>query len=552
VLFAPEPERSRLLRLEPSWPLSARRIRVHRNHAVEPTLTVARPYLQFAGIDPSWEVGDYDDSLSLTAVDPDVTPDAELVWLDYTRLTDRLSVDQIASWLGGRVAALRSLSPAPILVMDWDGQPEAAQEFAARFRESVAGIAEVRLGDRGEAFERLGERYFDPERATLTGSRMSREGAVETARLIGGRLLPSLLEPRLKAVVVDLDNTLYDGVLGEDGRESLVLTEGHAELQRTLLGLREMGIFLGLLSRNEPEDVRALFEARTDFPLRWEDFSTHSIGWHAKSAGLTAIAEALRIDPSALLFVDDNPGELFETAQHVPGLRCLHAQRDASVTVIALRYFPGLWAFGRTSEDVLRVQDIAANEAREQALVRARDDLGSYYRELEVQVSVAHNRPAELPRIAELSRKTNQFNLALRRYTEVDVQGMLVGGRHQLSTARLEDRLTDSGVIAMAIAERRQDTLAVLELCVSCRALGRQLEDLIVAQMLVSGPLAAGAREVVFPLVDGPRNGPARRWLAELIGQDIPPAPEPIELRIDMERLIELSENPNVSTELLR
>jgi len=548
VLFAPEPERGALLRLKAKWPLSARRIRFHRNHGIESALSVLRPFLEYAGIEPQFVVSDYDDSLSFSTVDP---ADVEVIWLDLTRFTDRLSPEGVASWLGARVAALRARTDAPVLVLDWDGPMAAASEFAEQFRECTEPLGGVRLAERRELFEDLGEYYFDEGRVSVTGTRMSRQGAVGTARLLGSRWLPALLEPRLRAVVVDLDNTLYDGVLAEDGGEGVLLTEAHAELQRDLLTLRTSGLFLGLVSRNDPADVQELFRTRADFPLHWGDFSAHSIGWQLKSAGVERIAQALRIDTGAILFVDDNAGELLETLQRVPRLRCLHAGQDADRTVSCLRYFPGLWAFEGTVEDTLRIADTRANEERERALAVAADDVASYYRELGVRLTVDHNREQRLPRIAELSRKTNQFNLALQRYGESELRSHMAAGKWELSTARLEDRLTDSGVVAMSVAERQGSKLLVHELCISCRALGRQLEDLIVAQMLVSGRIFAGTSEVTFPLLDGPRNQPARTWLSQLTGTSLPSAQETVQVFVQPQRLVEASVNPHVSIAIL-
>jgi FkbH-like protein len=548
ALFADEPERAALLRLRASWPLTPRRIRFHRNHAAETALTVLRPFLEYAGVQPEILIGDYDDSLTLAAAGD---ADVEVVWLDYSRFAERSDPAGIAEWLSGRVEALRARTSAPVLVFDWDGPEAGRAEFTERLRERLEPVSGVRVADRTELFEALGADYFDTERASVTGTRMSARAAIHTARLLGTRWLPALLQPRLKAVAVDLDNTLYAGVLGEDGPAGLTVTNGHLELQRELLALRDQGVFLALLSRNEPADVRELFELRTDFVIGWDDFSAHGVSWEPKSRGLEGIARALRVDPGAMLFVDDNLGELLETVRRFPGLQCLHAHADADCTAAGLRHFPGVRGFARTTEDALRIADLRANEER-QDLAAAADDLGAYHERLGVVLTIGHDASENVPRVAELSTKTNQFNLTLRRYSETAVREFVSADRTQVSTARLADRLTDSGIIALAVCERRGSRLVVLELCISCRALGRRLEDLMVAQMLVSGPRFAGVEEVVFPLRDAPRNAPARTWLAEFADQEIPPAPEEVEVMIPAARVLARSVNPHVQVEVLR
>jgi FkbH-like protein len=546
VLFAPQPERTALLALRASWPLQARRIRVHRNHAVESALTVLRPYLEYAGIAPEFVVSDYDDALSLALDGP---ADVEVIWIDYSRFGERLTPDELAVWLAGRVGALRSRTSAPVLVLDWDAGPECAATFATALATAVRHLGDVHLADRTELFEALGERYFDLDRVSLTGTRMSRQASIATARLLGSRLT-ALLEPRLKAIVVDLDNTLYAGVIGEDGIEEVRLTDGHAELQERLLELRDSGVFLGVVSRNELDDVCALFDRRTDFPLRWDDFSAQCIGWQLKSTGIARVAQTLRVDTASVLFIDDNAGELLETMQRVPRLRCLHAEADAARTAAALRHFPGLWSFGGGNEDALRVADLRANEARDRELRLAGEDMAAYYRELLIRLTVEHDSDVTIRRIAELSRKTNQFNLTFRRFAEADLHPLMSAGRWQLSTAHLEDRLTDSGVIAMAVLERQDRELVVHELCVSCRALGRRLEDLIVAQLVASGPLFDETTEVVFRFCDGPRNAPARTWLSEFAGVAIPNAREPITVAVPAERVAAARVNPDITIEI--
>jgi predicted enzyme involved in methoxymalonyl-ACP biosynthesis len=122
----------------------------------------------------------------------------------------------------------------------------------------------------------------------------------------------------------------------------------------------------------------------------------------------------------------------------------------------------------------------------------------------------------------------------------------------QVSSVRLEDRLTDSGVVAIAVSRRRGARLVVEELCISCRALGRQLEDLIVAQLITSGPLFAGSTEVTFRFLDGPRNEPARRWLEEFTSEPIPPAPHAVSISTAPDRLLAASTNSEVRVEVLR
>jgi FkbH-like protein len=350
---------------------------------------------------------------------------------------------------------------------------------------------------------------------------LSDAACLRAARALGLVHLPAALGPRLKAVVVDLDHTLYAGVLGEDGPAALRLSEAHAVLQRRLVALRAEGIFLAVASRNEPADVERLFAERPDFPLRPEHLSARAIAFRDKAPGIAEIARALRISPDAMLFVDDNPGELAAATAALPGLRTLHAA-DAELAGRALDAFPFLHGYPRDREEARRVADLASEETRAAAAASAASP-EAYLRSLEVVLTFHPGSAALVPRLSELSGKTNQFNTAFLRLREAEVARRLADPSCRTVAVSLRDRLSDSGVVAAVFARRAGATLRVDELVVSCRALGRGVEAAMVlgALRLAAGDAPVG--ELSFAFTPGPRNEPARRFLSELAGRE----PEP-------------------------
>lgn len=508
VVLDEAPRRLELLSLTPSWPTRELRVRVHRNTAFEHVAALLPPFLAYAGLAATLEHGDYDDSLS--GIDRERAPaDIELVWLDLDRYAGADPVE-LADWLGDRLRALRAATLAPVLVADHPGAGPAAAAFNTRLGRRVQELAGVTVADLSSVAAGLGTRFVDTRLGEAAGTTMSARAAVLTAQRMGLRWLPALVAPPVKALAVDLDMTLYDGVLGEDGPDGVVLTPAHRALQEALRRLRDDGVLLALVSRNEPEDVAALFAARTDFPLRAEDFSARAVGWGAKSDGLAAAAAQLRISPDAVVFVDDNLGELAEVAARVPIAGLLHAA-DAGATVRALSLFPGLHGLPRSAEDSLRAADLAAAAHRR---APAPDDREDYLRSLQVRLDLSLDRPDHLPRMAELAVKTNQFNAALRRTGPAELARWLDDGVHVV-TAALADRLSGSGVVAVVAGRLAPDhRLVVEELCISCRALGRGIEDVLLAA--ATGRLLAvtGARSAAVVYSPGPRNEPARAWLA--------------------------------------
>ncbi|CAA9510071.1 MAG: HAD-superfamily phosphatase, subfamily IIIC [uncultured Sphingomonas sp.] len=521
VLFAPVPRRLDILKLRPDWPLQSLRLRVHRNHAFEPVASVLANYLAFAGY--ALEVGysAYDDSVSLTTPGP---ADAELIWLDFSRLSAIGGSGKLAFWALDRVEALRSRSDAPILFADAVGDVHGAAEFNAEVRRLTADVPDVHICDLGQLHAQLGPGFFDDRALAASGTRMSNAACVHTARLLGSRWLPAAVAPRIKALVLDLDNTLYDGVLGEDGPDGVRLTAVHAALQQRIVELGREGVFVALCSRNEPGDVQELFAVRTDFPLRPEHVAATEVSWAPKAEAVRRIAASLRIGTDAILFVDDNPGELASVAAAVPDVHTLYAGPTGEDSVAALEWYPRLFRWRENEADALRARDLSSSRAREK-LAAATPDKSEYLRSLGVRLQFTRNVRQEFERLASLSNKTNQFNLSMNRFSLVDLTRFLAAPETSAIGIRLSDRLSDSGIIAVMLTRRDGEALVVEEFCISCRALGRDLEDVMAAEAISCAAAELdGIRHLKFRPVVGPRNQPARDWLARFTDATEPDA----------------------------
>jgi FkbH-like protein len=289
------------------------------------------------------------------------------------------------------------------------------------------------------------------------------------------------------------------------------MTPDHTSLQQTLLALRARGVFLAVVSRNEGADVEALFRSRPDLIVRLEDFSARAVSWQPKAEGLRAVAAQLRIAPEAMLFVDDNPGELAAVAAAIPELRLLHA-REPQETARALGLFPGLHGHPTHQTDALRIADHAAAAVRDE-LLRQAVDPAEYVRSLDIRLGFTVDDAAAVHRLHNLSNKTNQFNTGLRRFPETEIARRLDDPAYRTVAVALRDRLSDSGIIAVIFARYAGARIVVEEIAISCRALGRSLEDVIVTEALRMLARTGDIREIFVELRDGPRNQPARDWL---------------------------------------
>ncbi len=479
VLFAERPSRFELGKLKPNWPANPLTIRVHRNHSFEHVADAANAWFAWQGLKPEFQYSDYDDSLSFASVSERDAGSMELIsdrfCLHYTAKFAGL---ELVNWLENRLTALRALSKAPILVGALGIDDTLQDQLAAIARE----LPGTRLADLRSISDKLGPAFLDERAARFSGTRLSDRACVLIAREFACRWSPSLLYPRLKAVVLDLDHTLYDGVLGEDGLH-VKLTPAHVDLQNSLVKLRGDGLFLALVSRNEETDVKELFEQRTDFPLRWEHFSARAIGWGNKAEGIRQVATSLRIGLDAVLYVDDNPGELASVVSELPMISTAHAMQDAAGTCRMLEYYPKLWAWERSTTDALRASDLKFQAERDRLAAQATDPL-EYLRSLQVRIRIEVTPHAHLARLHELSQKTNQFNLNRMRYSEVALAEALDAQDYRVAVVELADRMSNSGQIALIVAQREKDALVVHEIAVSCRALGRNLENFIIAEAI--------------------------------------------------------------------
>jgi len=524
ILFAQRLNAFEILKLGAQAPSTGPVLRVHRNHAFETVSNALPAFLSFAGITLVPRLGDYDDSLSFDGPGPGVA--SELVWLDFARYPS-LTDHDLTAWLIGRLKALRGISAAPIIVANAPGRSAREAHINDALAAWAGETADAAILDLAALASDPSFPFIDEARAVVTGTRYNAAAALATARALAFRVLPRFFTAPIKAFAVDLDNTLYDGVLGEDGIAGIVLTPGHAALQARLAEWAEKGVLLAVISRNEPGDVEALFAARPDFPLKAAHISSWQVGWTDKSASVSAAAEAFRIAPDSILLIDDNLGELIEAAAQTAGLRLLFAGDGPADALRALENYPGLPRDAVGFEG--RAADLRANKVRE-SLAHEASDSADYLAALGATLSFSLDPAKDRTRLAELSAKTNQFNLALRRLSEVEVDRFLSEDDRSVVHVRLADRLSDSGSVAALFARREGDSAVIEELAISCRALGRRLEDLIVGEALRRIVDVLGCTRVSFDYAEGQRNAPARRWLETYAGQSLPAAAGRIDL----------------------
>jgi FkbH-like protein/non-ribosomal peptide synthase protein (TIGR01720 family) len=296
------------------------------------------------------------------------------------------------------------------------------------------------------------------------------------------RKISALKRSPYKVMVVDCDNTLWGGVCGEDGVSGLVIDDSFKALQEFMIKQRNQGMLLCLCSKNNEEDVRQVFEQRTDMPLKWDDLVSFKINWQPKSANLKSLAQELELGLNSLIFVDDNPVECAEVRQHCPEVLTLQLPENAEDIPQFLEH---IWAFDRlkvTAEDRQRTSFYKQNVKRQQ-LLKESFTLDDFIKSLNLKVEIIPIVPSLCERVSQLTQRTNQFNATTIRRSENEIQALCQSGHHTCLAVKVKDRFGDYGLVGLLIFSESDKVVKVDTFLLSCRTLGRGVEQQMMAEL---------------------------------------------------------------------
>lgn len=316
-----------------------------------------------------------------------------------------------------------------------------------------------------------------------------------------------------KCLVLDLDNTLWGGVIGEEGLDGIKLGPtypGNAfvEFQQHILGLHDRGVILAVASKNNPQDVEEVFAKHPSMVLARSDFSAFEVHWNSKSESINRIASLLNIGLNHLVFVDDNPAECEHVRMLLP-----------EVTVIQLPSKPELYGKALLEDGWFDTLSISAEDVRRSALYEQRahaealretsTDLEGFYRDLDMTVSFSPINEKNLARAAQLTQKTNQFNTTTHRYSEGEITKRIHDPNWSLVVVSVNDRFGDNGIVGLVMAYLTDKELVIDTFLLSCRVIGRTVESAMLAYLceIASSLDANSIRGEIIPTQ---KNAPVR------------------------------------------
>lgn len=538
--------------LRAKLPLLPYRLAILRSFTVEPIIPLLRAAGFLAGLDLTVHLGEFN-SYAQEILDPGSAlyrfhPDAVVLavqardiaadlWDRFSDLGEEersLAASRVTRQFSDMAAAFRAHSGAHLIIHNWelpaipsagvldsqDGQGQSAtmERLNEQLRELVRGRPGMYVLDYDGLITRHGRSRWRDERKWLT-VRLP----IASAQLIHLaeewlRFLHPLSGKVAKALVVDLDNTLWGGVIGEDGIDGIRVGIEHPgasyrDLQRVMLDFYRRGILLAISSKNNPDDAMEALEKHPGMILRPQHFAAMRINWQDKAQNLREIAEELNIGVDALAFLDDNPVEREQIRAALPEVAVLDLPADAAQYAQVLRDCPLFERLVLSEEDKQRGVYYAAQRERTE-LESACASKEDFLRSLQQEVEIARVDSSTLARVAQLTQKTNQFNTTTRRYKEQEIAEMATSPDRRVVSVRVVDRYGDNGLVGVAITRDEGETREIDAFLLSCRVIGRNVETAILSY-LAEDARRRGLTRIAGWFLPTKKNAPASDFYAQ-------------------------------------
>lgn len=287
-----------------------------------------------------------------------------------------------------------------------------------------------------------------------------------------------------KVLVLDLDNTLWGGVVGEEGALGVKISDSgmgliFQEAQKKFAKMKDSGVVLCIASKNNLEDAKEVFDKNPNMILKWDDFVLKKINWELKSQNINEIANELNVGLDSIVFIDDNPVEREMVRESLPDVVVpeFPAKIDAYEKFIEEIYIRYFWKLNLTSEDKkktdLYLQNIARNSLKQTL------SFEDYLKSLECQVGLIENPANHIERINQLINKTNQFNLTTIRFSEQEIKEMLEDDNYSFYLFECKDKFGDNGIVSLVIVKAENGQAEIILFTMSCRVMGRLIENYI-------------------------------------------------------------------------
>jgi len=538
---------SRFDELRDKLALTKFKLAILRSFTVEPIVPLLRAEAFGYGIDLEVHVGDFntyvqdilDGQSSLYRFAPNAVvlavhtdqaaPELGRDFADLAPEAAQQVAERVVRGYEQWIAAFRKQSQAALIIHALerpsspslgilDSQSDAGQSGLIRqinreLRRIAEGFRGVYTLDYDALVARHGSEHWQDERKWLTARLPIAAGYLLQMAREWMRFIVPLSGRTAKVLVVDLDNTLWGGVIGEDGMAGIKVGPeypgaAYQALQRALLDLSRKGILLAICSKNNLDDAMEALEQHPGMLVRAKHFAALRINWTDKAQNLREIAKELNVGIDALAFLDDNPFEREQVRAALPEATVIDLPKNPLEYASAVRNCAAFERLTLSAEDQQRTEMYAAQKQRagaEQSFQSKED----FFRFLEQEAELEPVSDLTLARVAQLTQKTNQFNLTTRRYTEPQVAEMAKQPEWHIFSIRVRDRFGDHGLVGVAIAHDEGEQCEVDTFLLSCRVIGRTVETALLAHLAESAA-QRGCKRLVGWFLPTKKNAPAR------------------------------------------
>jgi FkbH-like protein len=519
------------------------RVGVLRNFTVEPLIPVLKGEFYLSGFLSEFYVGDFD-TIARDAMNPSsglYSFDPQLIILAqwFELISPSISDSFIKMTIGERedersrliqsmrsvLQSIRKNTKAPIIINNFPlpqkttlgildfhsvhSEKKWYQQFNEDLLKLCSEIDNVFCIDLAALLSNTGyltgfsQRQWEIAKAPL-GSRLLIPLAKEY-----GKFLKALNGASRKCLILDCDGTLWGGILGEDGNAGIKIGfsypgTSYRNFQQQILNLYNRGVILAICSKNNEEDVLDVLENHTSMILRKHHFANLKINWEDKATNILNIANELNIGLDSLVFADDNEFECEWIKSQLPEVKVIHLKGDPALFQ-SLLCSPGYFdSLTFSDEDKGKTEMYQSDNKRKELLV-ATGSYEDYLFELGIKAQIKIAQPDDLLRVAQLTQKTNQFNLTTIRYTEDNIKELAQSNDSDIYTIKVSDNVSDLGIVGVAIVRYEESKMIIDSFLMSCRALGRGLERALLTFSIYSGA-ERGVSKVIGKYIPSKKN----------------------------------------------
>ncbi len=506
-------------KIKPHLSWTSGRLAILRSFTLEPAVSLLQAEAWTEGIDLTVQMGDFNayaqeilnegsnlyrfsPTLVILAVQTrDIAPELWDGFSDLDSQAVQSVVNRVVDTFRTCIQTFRRHSQAHLIVHSLEQPPfpirglldaqtnasqvEAIQAINHGIREIASAHKGVYILDYDGLVARVGRRSW-PDEGKWLSVRMpiAADNLIQLVRE-WMRFLHPLMGKICKVLVVDLDGTLWGGVAGEDGWQGIKLGvdypgNAYQALQRAILDLYRRGIILAICSKNNPEDALEVFRKHPSMLLHQNHFAVIRINWQDKAQNLREIAAELNVGIDALAFLDDNPVERALVQQEITEVKIIDLPESPEHFAAALRTTPVFERLSLSREDFERSRFYAEDRQRKE-LETSTSSLEDFFRSLQMEAEIEPVTQATLTRAAQLTQKTNQFNLTTQRYSEQQLAEFASRPDMLVLTIRVRDRFGDNGLVGVTILHFAGDVCEIDTLLLSCRVIGRTVETALLA-----------------------------------------------------------------------